>query len=218
MKTITFITTLVLYLLFAFNVNMVSGQNQFKTQEEAIQKAQESFAVLIESGVGDFGVKAEEIRNAKATLPLNYQQLDFMSLLDTANIESFKSLGSSMMNYVVPLVLNARIIAVIQITENEESWSIVGMGNTALSDALNSLPEDIKNDSLPNVIIYDIPNIIATVYVLESEADEVCYADYGQFSLGEGVESAVILENLHMAAVVFQEKYGDVLKEKKLTN
>ncbi|MCK4821893.1 hypothetical protein KA005_39370 [bacterium] len=218
MKTLTFISTIVLSLSLTFSVTMISGQNQFKTQEEAIQKAKENFAIMIESGIGDFGVSAEEIKSAEALAVMTYKQADFMSLLDTINLESFTKIRSSMMNYVVPLTLNARIVAVIQINKHEDGWSIVGMGNTALGDALNSLPEDIKNESLPNITIYDIPNIIATVYVLELRAAEVCFTDYAQFDLDAGEEPREVLLNLHMEAVKFQEKYGDTLKEKKLTN
>jgi len=218
MKTITFIFTIVLSLSLTFNATMISGQNQFKTQEEAIQKAQDNFAKLLESGIGDFGVSAENVRYAKAMSAMNYTQADFESLLQTEGLESFSMLRSTIINYVVPLALNSRIIAVVQISKSEGGWSIAGLGNAEIRDALNSLPVDVKGENLQNVIIFDIPNILSTVYVLELRAEEICFTNQGQFSLKEGAKSQEVLKFLQMEARKFQEKYGDLLKEQNLTN
>jgi len=197
---------------------MIAGQNQFKTQDEAIAKAQENFIVLIEGSKWDFGVSAADIKNARAMRSLSYKQVEFNSLLDAANAKSFQDLKSNMINYVVPFELRGAIIAVVQISKNEEGWQIIGTGNPALRNALNKLPGELIKNGFENLTIYDVPNIIATVYILELRADEICFTDYTGFSLEKGTEPQRLLEHFNKDARMFQEKYGDELKEQKLTN
>lgn len=218
MKTLRLLITLSLCLILTFNVSMITGQNQFKTQDEAIVKAQENFAALIEGSKWDFGVSATDIKNARAMQPLNYKQVDFNSLLDAENAKSFLDLKSDMINYVVPFELRGEIVAIVQISKSEEGWQIVGTGNPALRTALNMLPAEMIKNGFENLTIYDMQNIIATVYVLELRADEVCFADYADFSLEKGTEPKLLLEYMSKDARMFQEKYGDELKEQKLTN
>jgi len=182
-------------------------------------KAQQNFAALIEGSKWDFGVGAADIKNARAMQPLSYKQVDFNNLLDAGNAKSFLDLKSNMINYVVPFELKGAIVAVIQISKNEEVWQIVGTGNPAIRIELNKLPGELIKNGFENLSIYDVPNIIATVYVVELRADEVCFTDYAGFSFEKGgMESQLILEHLNKDAMMFQEKYGDQLKEQKLTN
>jgi len=215
MKTKTIIYAIVLTISFGFGGHMIFGQNQFKTQDEAIKKAREDFISLIESGIGDFGVTVEQMKNAQVMAAIPYKQVDFSSLVSAREIEYFKEINNNLINYIVPFSVNGRIVAIIQINKMEELWNIAGLGLPAISDELSSLPEEVKKN-LKNMIIYDIPNLLTTVYVIQKEEGEVCFSNYDQFSVILGVDAIEMISYLQRRAAEFLEKYGDDLKEKKM--
>ena len=198
-------------------VMMTYGQNQFKTQKEAIQNAQQDLVKILESDIKiDIDVRAEQIKEAKPMEAVSFLQVDFDALIDTDSAFSFNQLSSEIVYYIAPLSAKSKVVTVVKVNQQDNSWKVSGMGDKMITDDLNNLPPETFDNGFKHLKIFEVPNIQAIVYVVDLRAEEVAYTDYGNFSIKEKEDPAILIEVLKNDAVFFHAKWGEQLKKGKL--
>ncbi|GAB1858515.1 hypothetical protein MHTCC0001_33540 [Flavobacteriaceae bacterium MHTCC 0001] len=192
----------------------VSVQAQTDTMKDIVRKAKADLInVLSETREQfDFGINAEDVKNAQDASPVNYYEMNFERLLNY-NGQSMAGILERDIKKIIPLVDNNKVVTTVGVTEDKQgTYQITDLINHQYHKELNDLPEAIKQDGFKGLKIIYIPNLIATIYHVDGKN----YTAYKGNSLKESVDDTTLLQLLKNDANSFQTKYGSQLKDGRL--
>lgn len=214
MKNIKLYSTVIALVLSC----MASAQSNNNSMEKAIEKAKSDLLEIIEvSGKDfDFGISAEQLRNSHAQTTIVCHNADFDKLVtlvvDSLN-NSIDPILSKSERMVVPFVNQNQVIATITLVTNEKGEITAGeLLNQQYVSELNTLPAEIKQAGFNGLSLITVPNLRATIYYVNG----MMYTSYNGRSLREPQDPIMFLQALVIDAKRIQDKYGSLLKEKKL--
>lgn len=216
MKNIaSYITGFALILSF-----MANAQDNNGSMQKAVEKAKSDLMeILAQSGKDfNFGVTAEQLRDANGSTAIAHREVDFQKLLnhkvDSLNM-SIDPLLMKSEKAIVPFISAHNVVTTITVSSNEKGEYTAGeLLNQQYTTELNTLPAEIKYGGFKEVSIINVPNLRATIY----HADGNMYTAYNGRSLREAQDPMKFMETLVIEARDFQEKYGELLKKQKLVD
>ena len=187
-----------------------------RSQNEAIEKGKSDLVqILSESGKDfNFGLSADEVKRSKPAAAIPFKDLSFDRLLKYEGQEVSSLLGKTQ-KLVVPLVDGTRVITTISIAEtSRQNYKVSELINQNYQNDLNQLPAEIRRSGFSGINIVYVPNLNTIIYMQK----DVIYSSYRGNSLQKGLPAEEVMKTLQEAAVEFQRKYGDKLKEGNLLN
>jgi hypothetical protein len=189
--------------------------SQFKSPQEAANQGKADLLAVLKSGRDlNIGVTAEQLEKASAGKEITRRTLKFEKILNLENTKSLRETESELVNTVVPLMLDGKVITVIDVKQTNEGWVVSGLGGMSLSNDLSTVLAASKN---ADVIIYDVPNLQSIIYTVVVNGEEVYYSTLSEKqSLRTATTREVMFPILQAEARAFQEEWGDKLKEGKL--
>lgn len=187
-----------------------------KSLQSTIEKGKSDLVqVLTESGEQfNFGISADAVKRSKAATPIPHKEMSFEGLLKYEE-QNVNNILSKTQKLVVPLLNDSRVVTTISVTETvQRSYKVAELINHQYHNELNQLPDEIKRRNFKGITIVYVPNLNETIYM---EKDKT-YTSYKGRSIRNGLPTEEIMKVLREDALIFQEKYGDQIKEGKLLN
>lgn len=199
----------VIALCVSFGINAQENN----PMEKAIEKGKTDLMEILTTSGNDFnfGVNPEQLRNAKAAAGVPFKQMDFQQLLKYNN-EAIDRLLSPTEKIIVPMVNENQLVTTITIGEKQGRYEVTELVNQQFTSEMNLLPAAARQNDFKEVTIIHVPNIQATLYKLQDKI----YTAYNGRSLREAQDTAVLMQELKRDAIVFQEKYAELLKKGRL--
>ena len=189
----------------------------FASQEESVRKAMADFLEVLRSGADvQMGVDVATLERAQPGPAVRRVDLDFARLLAADTATSFDQLVAGERNLVVPLMADGRVATIVEIVRDEAGWRVVGLAGQDIASDLSAVL-GVAADTAARVTLYEVPNLQARVYGVQTAAGERLFTDYqGRFSVRQGVDAATLLPVLRADAQTFERTYGDSLRTGRL--
>lgn len=183
-------------------------------REKAIEKGKSDLVEILSISGKDFnfGLEAESIKRATPAKGIPYVEADFKDILNYEE-GNFEIDSEKPQKLVVPLLQGNEVLTTLSISNKDKnSYEVTELINGQYATDLNMLPVEARENKFEGVRIVYVPNLNTLLYYFKDKI----HTSYKDFSLRQGVEPQIILEKLKIDAIDFQEKYGEILKTKKL--
>ncbi len=187
---------------------------EFASPMEAAKAAKNDMMTAMDKNV-NFGVDKEKLRSSNPGEAIIRNELDMNALLSADSTTAFEKISTNTDARIVPLITGKEVIAVVSIKNDNNNYSIVGLGDNAISSELNMIYT--LNREMTTTIM-EIPNLNATIYEMKGPNGVIYYTSYNGHNLRVGISSAELIKILKTDAAVFQRKFGDKLKKQKLVH
>ncbi len=181
--------------------------------QEAIDKGKSDLLEILKQQTFDLNVDIEQLQSARGTNGIPFKQMDFQRLLNYEQ-EDIERLLLEQEKLIVPLSNNNNVITTISVAEKGNNFEVTDLINRQYATELEMLPEEAKRNNFGNVTIVKVQNLTATLYIANGKV----YTSYENRELREAQNVQRLLTDLKNKAVIFQEKYGDILKRNKLVD
>lgn len=200
-------------LVFIFTISMQAQENN--SLKKAIEKGKSDLIELLTKMNNDnnFGIDSAGLQNSTNGSVIQYNDMDFDQLLkyQSGNNEIYAKTGK----LVVPFMKDKNVVTTISVSEKtKNNFQISELINHNFKYQLNELPDEIRNQRFKGLKVIYVPNLNTYVYINKDKS----YTSYNGRSLREGEPTENLFEDLKKDAIVFQNKYGDLIKKKKLLN
>ncbi len=191
-----------------------SKDNQKKTYPSANAAALAAKQDMIDaSSQVAFGINKEQLRAATPANPIMKQNIDWNNLLKADSSTIFEDLKSNDNVTIVPLASDDNIVTVVSLMHEGDQYTIGALGDKQLSSELDMVR---KAEPKGMIQIYEVPNLNAVIYSVESDSTTHYYTSYNNNSLRQAIDSRTIIGVLKADAARFEKMYGDQLKKGKL--
>ena len=191
-----------------------SKDNQKKTYPSANAAALAAKQDMIDaSSQVAFGINKEQLRAATPANPIMKQNIDWNNLLKADSSTIFEDLKSNDNVTIVPLASDDNIVTVVSLMHEGDQYTIGALGDKQLSSELDMVR---KAEPKGMIQIYEVPNLNAVIYSVESDSTTHYYTSYNNNSLRQAIDSRTIIGVLKTDAARFEKMYGDQLKKGKL--
>lgn len=218
MKSKTHILLIGCMFILAASLNSSAQSKYFDSAEEAVQQAKTDLMTILEKGTAfDFDISAEKLKKAESSGIIPFMMIDFAALMNTDSLQKFSDLRNERLYYLAPMLAGNEVVAVLQINKDEKGWIMGGLLNKNLRSALNHIPVEFRKGNMKQMMIYEVPNIHAVLYVAKMEDEAMIFTDYkDMYTLKRPVEIMEVFRTLRSDAIEFQRLHGDKVKEQKL--
>lgn len=181
--------------------------------QEAIEKGKSDLLEILKQQTFDLNIETEQLQAARGTTGIPFKKMDFERLLNYEQ-EAIERLLLEQEKLVVPLINNNNVITTISVAEERNQFEVIELINQQYTTELDMLPEEAKRNNFENVTIVEVQNLTATLYLVNGEV----YTSFDNRELSESQDVKRLLADLKNKAVIFQEKYGEILKKNKLVD
>ncbi|AXG69839.1 hypothetical protein KORDIASMS9_02067 [Kordia sp. SMS9] len=196
----------------------MNSQNQSKEIREVAEKGKADLVqILTETGDQfNFGIDANDVKNARIASPLNYYEMNFEKLLNYNDSRKMEDLLNAEIKKIIPLIKDTKLITTIGVAkqEKEGKFKVIELIDHQYHKALNQLPNSMKREEYRNLKIVYVPNLNVNIYHLNGKN----YTSYKGRELSTPIDDARLLKMLQNDAKIFQSKFGDQVKGNKLLN
>ena len=191
-----------------------SKDNQKKTYPSANAAALAAKQDMIDaSSQVAFGINKEQLRAATPANPIMKQNIDWDNLLKADSSTIFEALKGNDNVTIVPLASDDNIVTVVSLMHEGDQYTIGALGDKQLSSELDMVR---KAEPKGMIQIYEVPNLNAVIYSVESDSTTHYYTSYNNNSLRQAIDSSTVIGVLKADAARFEKMYGDQLKKGKL--
>ncbi len=188
----------------------------FKTQSEAIQKGKNDLASLIRSSQFQFTINPELLQKSQPGITVKHVEIDFDQLIKEERISNLNQLKSDARSNINALMINSNVITVIQTAQSDKGWKVTGLADAALTSELDEIVSSLSNEQIEEVTLYEIANLQAFIYQVKTAEGEIYFSKYNGSGLKERISIEQLYPVLHGDALLFERKYGDEIRSKKL--
>lgn len=233
MKKIVIIAPLVVLVIFfaATACNQLGNHNgQMKkdtsitvyssTTEAALRAKSDLLRVLRMSKSVDLGISDTSSLAAAVPGPeIRHFVVGFEKLLAADSTASLAALVNDERNTIVPLVHKKQVVTVVALRQQENKWIVASLAGKSITHYLNTLTSIVGNDTSmtnTNIILYEVANLNAKIFVVSSGKRMLIFTDYNSFSIRQPVSEPTLISSLKQSALRFQQKFGDQVKQQKL--
>lgn len=189
----------------------------FKTQSEAVQKGKNDLITILRSGSGfQFTIDPQLLQKAQPGITVVHKEIDFERLLKESNPLLLDQLASDSKGNINALMVENNVVTVIQTAYSDKGWVVTGLADPALSNDLDEVLGSQAGNPVEEVTLYEIANLQAYIYKVKTTYGESYFSKYDGFTLKQGASIDEIYPVLQGDAQVFDRKYGNEVKLKKL--
>lgn len=200
------------------NTNNMNAATYFKTQSEAVLKGKNDLLSIMKSaGNFQFTVDPELLKKAQPGITVKHIELDFDQLLGERTLNTLSQLQGSPKSNINTLVVENNVVTVVQTVKSEKGWRVTGLADAALANDLDEVVNAQSNPAVSDIILYEIANLQAFVFMVKTIDRERYFTKYNGFNLKEGISIEQLYPMLHDDAQTFERKFGEEIKLKKLT-
>tara|TARA_R110002072_G_scaffold48716_15_gene133246 strand:+ start:5886 stop:6560 length:675 start_codon:yes stop_codon:yes gene_type:complete len=193
--------------------NLSVSAQENNPMEKAIEKGKSDLLEILSKSQNEFnfGVNSEKLRGARGAEPVPFKQMDFQKLLEY-NDGPIERLISPTEKFIIALVNQNQLVTTISIEEKQGNFQVSELINQQYTKEMSMLPAEVRQSNYKNVSIVHVPNLRATLYNVAGKT----YTAYNGRSLREAQDMSIFMQELKRDAVIFQEKYGEMLKNGRL--
>ncbi len=191
------------------------ADGQFKTPQEAANHGKADLLEVLKTGRDlNIGVTAEQLANSTPGKAISKKALNFDKLLNLDNAQSLKEVEGDALNTVVPMLVNGKVVTVIDVKESNGNWVVAGLGGLSTSNDLSVVLAATNN---AEIVIYEVPNLQSTIYMVVNNGQEMYYTTLKENqSLRTPISRAELFPMLQEQARAFEAEWGAKVKEGNL--
>jgi hypothetical protein len=193
-----------------------STPQYFKTQSEAIQKGKNDLVSIMRSSQFQFTVNPDLLQKAQPKITVKHVEIDFDQLVKHEQVNSLNELKNDAKSNINALMIDNNVITVIQTTLSDKGWTVTGLADAALTADLDEILSSQSNEVIDEIILYEISNLQAFIYQVKTTDGESYFTKYNGATLKERTAIEQFYPMLHGDALLFERKYGDEVRSKKL--
>lgn len=208
----------ILFMVTSATCQNTNSPQYFENPEVAVKKATSDLIEVINSKREfNLGINPNELQKARIGSMIQNYEINF-DLLLKANAESVISrMAEKPKNQLFPLYFENRIIAVVELRNEEKGWLIGGFSSSGITNELNAIIQSTRGFEKSKVKKYEVPNLITNIYEVQMDNKTLLFSNYNDmFSLKEAVTSERLFSVLKEDALKFQKEFGEKLKKEKL--
>ena len=187
-----------------FNFNMDAQSDLTKVAEEAKNTLSEMASNGFAGDVNPKLIQSSELGSEIEEYLVNFDRY-------IAGGNQYQDVSRSDNKVHFPLMTNQSVNSTV--TVNNQTRKATSFNNTFLTQELNNLPDNLKANKFRGVRLYRVPNLNAYVYV---DDQNNAYTSYNNRSLKEARNADQLYKDLQQAAVRYQNKYGNQIKNNRL--
>lgn len=189
-------------------------QNNYSTSEEAVKKAKLDLTELLNNKTYNLKIDAAALERSQAQPAIKTFEVDFDRLL-SANDTSIASLSRDSKKMNTPFLDGNQIVAVITTSQTKKGWQLDELTNMNLASDLTEIKTQINNMEA-QIALYEVPNINTTIYEVNVEGRKLYFTKTDGLSLQIEESEGNVLQKIKADAQLFQRKYGNILRKRKL--
>lgn len=194
-----------------------STPQYFKTQSEAVLKGKNDLLSILRSSAGfQFTVNPELLQKSQPGVSVKHVEIDFDQLLKLDNLNNLEQLSKELKSNINTLVVDRNVVTVIQTANSDKGWVIIGLADASLTNDLDEVLSSQINSRVEEITLYEIANLQALIYKVKTSDGETYFSRYNGFNLKENYSLERLYSLLHSDAQLFERKYGEEIKSKKL--
>lgn len=223
MKYIQSITAILVVALLTSCTNMKNDNRQnggggsgesktYTSVADAATAAKNDMMSALEKNV-DLGVNRDKLKNANPGAPMVRYDVNWESLLKADSSSDLDKMAAAG-NTIVPLVADNEVVSIVGLSGDNQKFRISLLGDKRLSTELDMINK--VAGTTQGVRIYEIPNLQATIYSVQTPNGNMYYTSYNNMSLREGMPASRLIPMLRAEAEGFQREFGDQLPKGKL--
>lgn len=188
----------------------------FKTQSEAIQKGKNDLLSIMRSSQFQFTVDPDLLQKSQPKITVKHVEIDFDQLLKQEQVNNLDQLRNEPKSNINALMIDNNVITVIQTAQSDKGWSVTGLADAALASDLDEVLSTQQNEQISEIILFEISNLQAFIYQVKTANGEAYFSKYNGANLKERTAIEQLYPVLHSDALLFERKYGEEIRSKKL--
>jgi hypothetical protein len=193
-----------------------SAPQYFKTQSEAIQKGKNDLLSIMRSSQFQFTIDPALLQKSQPKITVKHVEIDFNQLLKEEQVNNLNQLRNDAKSNINALMIDNNVVTIIQTVQSDKGWTVTGLADAALASDLDEVLSTQSIDQIDEITLYEIANLQAFIYQIKTTIGEMYFSKYNGATLKESTSIDQIYPVLHGDALLFERKYGDDLRYKKL--
>ena len=213
-----------LFFLFACDSknenNMDNDQVQspkFATSAEAVAKGKSDLIEILRSNKNNgLNLKLEQVEKSSTQESITTIDVNFQQFLKSDSLTSFREIIQSEKGRINALYNDNELLTTIHTRVDSGAWSVASISDKMIEAEISELRNSNQIIGNSDIVLYEIPNIDAHVYSIQSGGSELFYTNYKGNSLSKPIALNELVSMLREDAMAFQREFGERLAKEKL--
>jgi bacillopeptidase F (M6 metalloprotease family) len=189
----------------------------FTTPDEAAKKGKSDMLEILRNKSVNLSVDAGMLESSQPGKLIKHIEMDFDKLIKTDSVKKLSDLSKAELNTIAPLVSGDRVAGIVELSNTPKGWQVAGLSDKQTMDDLNLIISSSgQKASDMNITIYEVPNLQVMIYGVTRNDTDSYYLNYGENNLRQGISISAFYPKLKEDAVMFNQKYREMIKKQKL--